>query len=248
MRNIVCPNCNHHIPDMTSDQKFWNCVNKLGTIPDSSKKCIGNCWEWTGPLTKNGYGTFSGVNRMTAHRKSYVIKFGLIPKGMLVCHKCDNRKCINPDHLFIGTHQDNMKDMVSKGRSKYQPAPLGELNPVSKLTNNDIRQIMKLNEDGMSSRAIAKVIGVSYNAICMVLLGRTWSHITGYDCKPIFDGQSRGSDHPNAILTEEKVKNIRDDYAKGKKFYISYYALGKKYGVAGGTIRDVCKRYRWKHV
>ena len=76
------------------------------------------CWNWSGVLTKNGYGRTTHKDRpISAHRLSYLIFNGEIPAGMCVLHRCDNRRCVNPDHLFLGTHRDNMVDMKSKGRS-----------------------------------------------------------------------------------------------------------------------------------
>lgn len=86
-------------------------------------RCIKNkngCWEWT--LSRaQGYGKFMNKQRkrVMAHRESYKAFIGEIPKGLLVCHSCDNRLCINPDHLFLGTYKDNMDDMVKKGRNNY---------------------------------------------------------------------------------------------------------------------------------
>ena len=75
------------------------------------------CWEWIGTITNEGYGVF-GVEGgfSSAHRFSWKIHYGDIPDGLLVLHKCDNRKCVNPEHLFLGTHQDNMRDKIAKGR------------------------------------------------------------------------------------------------------------------------------------
>jgi hypothetical protein len=77
------------------------------------------CWEWTGCLNKNGYGTFNLKEETLVHRISYQIFHGKLEKNIQVLHKCDNPKCVNPDHLFVGTHSDNMKDKVSKGRSRH---------------------------------------------------------------------------------------------------------------------------------
>ncbi len=97
---------------MTNEQRFWKKIRK----PDFAN----GCWEWLGYLDPKGYGTF-GVNNKVfkAHRYSYLIHFGPIPEKLCVCHHCDNPQCCNPDHLFLGTHNDNMQDMIKKGRSNF---------------------------------------------------------------------------------------------------------------------------------
>ncbi len=102
---------------------FWDAV----LVDDSI-----NCWEWTGALHSTGYGWLTlGGKQYKAHRLAWELTNGAIPDGdgyhgQCVLHKCDNRKCVNPAHLFLGTHQDNIKDMVSKGRASRR---VGTSNP-----------------------------------------------------------------------------------------------------------------------
>lgn len=105
--------------------KKYGDPNKVSTIYDDPKARIkskvvvdeNGCWKWQGYISQNGYGNSTLKNkRIQAHRLSYLAFIGEIPGGLFVCHKCDVRDCVNPDHLFLGTHLDNMRDMVQKGR------------------------------------------------------------------------------------------------------------------------------------
>jgi hypothetical protein len=132
------------------------------------------CWNWIGFINKSGYGRLQWHMKMTlAHRLSYVLYVGPIPDGMFVCHKCDNRKCVNPDHLFIGDHLDNMHDMSLKGR-RNPPRLHGERHGNSKLTN-DI--VLAIRADNRLLNEMAKAYGVSEGCLSEIRNRKTWTHI-----------------------------------------------------------------------
>lgn len=146
------------------------------------------CWLWTGGTGKNGYGRFWVDNRLVnAHRFIWEITNGKIPDGYYVCHKCDIRNCVNPEHLFLGTHNDNMRDMVNKNHStkgnrhssKLYPELVlrGENHPMAKLTNMNISQIKELNSNGLNSYEIAKQFNVGRKTIQNILRKKSWKHI-----------------------------------------------------------------------
>lgn len=130
------------------------------------------CWEWTGAVGKqNGYGiiTINGKAE-AAHRVSYKISVGEIAKGLMVLHKCNNRICVNPEHLYLGTHNDNMRDMA------HTQAVKGENNARALLSESDVKEIKQLiKERKMFYRDIAEKYGVKRQTIKDIALGRTWS-------------------------------------------------------------------------
>ena len=135
--------------------------------PSDDRGCI----EWTGAMYPTGYGSFWFDGRVQpAHRVSWMMFRGSIPDGLYVLHRCDNRKCVNPEHLFLGTHQDNMDDMLAKGRKAFLP---GESSPRSKLTEADVVVIRSLRGH-VSQRILAKRFGVSKTAIRLAQIGRNW--------------------------------------------------------------------------
>lgn len=138
---------------------------------NSKYKIMDNdCWEWQYKLTTKGYGRFRFNNKTyRAHRISYEIHNGAIPSGMHVLHKCDNRKCVNPDHLFIGTNDDNVKDKLSKNRQCK-----GINQGLSKLTEQQVLEIRNSNE---SQVTLAKKYNVTQSLICFVKNRKIWTHI-----------------------------------------------------------------------
>lgn len=129
------------------------------------------CWEWRGSLFSNGYGrAIVGRKSVGAHRRSWEMAYGQIPDGMLVCHRCDNRRCVRPSHLFLGSPADNMRDMVTKGRSM-----VGSRNHNAKLTEATVREIVARYADGgITQKQLAAEYGVVEGAIWNVLHGRSW--------------------------------------------------------------------------
>ena len=143
----------------------------------------GECWNWQGKSDKNGYGIFSafGLNGK-AHRVSYSVFVEPVPHSLLVCHKCDHPKCINPSHLFLGTSKDNFDDMKRKGRwinnSKSLQPKYGTDNNRSKLTKNQVIEIRNLREQkNLSYDKIANLYDVSKQSIISICKRKTWTHI-----------------------------------------------------------------------
>lgn len=131
------------------------------------------CWEWCGAIGFGGYGQFSLRNTGTfrVHRMAYKLATGIDPVGFQVAHTCDNRRCCNPKHLFKVTPEENMQDMISKGRKVVKH---GESHKLHKLTE---REVLEIRKRPASYSKMAKQFGVSIGLICHIVLRRTWKHI-----------------------------------------------------------------------
>lgn len=161
-------NCCHpdHLYLLTMNDRFWEKVAVMGED---------DCWNWTASTDGGGYGIFmvSPNPRIMekAHRLSWMMINGSIPDGLYVLHACDNPACVNPNHLFLGTHLDNMKDKVSKGRQTRLP---GEQNGRNILSEIDVRNIVRLHEQGMSYRKLSKKFGIGNTQIGRIIRKETW--------------------------------------------------------------------------
>lgn len=133
----------------------------------------GGCWIWTGPVNNNGYGRIDG--KTYAHRVSYELHHGPIPPGMSVMHSCDNPPCVNPEHLSLGTHAENMADAATKGRmSNRKRGQVGERHPHAKLTWSQIREIRVQAEAGVKQADLARLHQVSKATIWRIVTGKMW--------------------------------------------------------------------------
>lgn len=130
------------------------------------------CWEWLGDKDKHGYGriTYEGKRQLVT-RVLWKLMNDLIPDGMCICHTCDNPSCLNPKHLFLGSHHDNMVDMKKKGRGRGK-IMYGVDNPKTKLTEVQIREIRKRRNNGERGIDLAKEFGVTPTLICSIFKGR----------------------------------------------------------------------------
>lgn len=144
-----------HPEDIIS--RFWPKVDRSGS-----------CWEWQASRV-NGYGQFT-VNRriVLAHRFAWEITNGPIPNGLFVCHHCDNRLCVNPSHLFLGSAADNSGDMVAKNRVRH-----GAAHRNTKLTDKDVHEIRSL-KGSMTYKALAQQYGISTTTAWRIAHGESW--------------------------------------------------------------------------
>ena len=145
----------------------------------SKIKEVNGCWEWQGSVSDKGYGqvTISRLSKSTmkSHRVSYLQYKGQIPEGLFVLHECDNRKCVNPDHLFTGTAKDNTDDMIRKGRY-HSGSSYGSTNGASKLTEDEVLQLVQ--QLNLNNKQLADKYKISSNTVSDIRTGKTWNHLT----------------------------------------------------------------------
>lgn len=146
----------------TVTERFWARITKTD-----------NCWTWNGATDTSGYGLLEVENKTRAvHRLSWELHYGSIPNGLGVFHKCDNRICIRPSHLFIGTARDNVADRDRKGRQA-----IGKRNARTKLMPTQIRQIRELFVKGVSYSALGRKFSVDAKTIWCVINGKSWKYV-----------------------------------------------------------------------
>lgn len=154
----------------TVENRFWSKVDKSG-----------DCWEWKAAKLPFGYGLFGYKGKsVKAHRFSWELSNGEIHYDLLVCHKCDNPSCVNPNHLFLGTHKDNFNDMVEKGRGTIEV----------KLTEQIVKKMVVLYNShlGIRMRHLANEFGVDSVTVSSMLTKKTWKSI-------VWENKKTGENH-----------------------------------------------------
>lgn len=140
---------------------------------DSVRRSPRGCWEWTGSLDKDGYGAWRipGFAQL-AHRVAFRLFCSDFSEGRCVCHTCDNPRCCNPTHLFIGSDLDNARDRDRKGRG-----PRGERNHFATLTPSEVLRIRDLAAGGMTQREIGNLFGIPRGSVSTIVLRKSWRHL-----------------------------------------------------------------------
>ena len=207
--------------------RFWKYVDIKG---------INDCWEWRGDMYSNGYGRMYVEGKtVSAHRLSFKLNTGCIPDGLCVLHRCDNRACVNPLHLFLGTKRDNTLDCISKGRFGHEGKCMGEANAHHKLTEKDVDAIREARRiRSMTNQELATKYGVTTSTISCAASGRTWSHKEGAIKHPT-TGRYR--------LTPDEVRTIRLN-ATG----LNYLELAEIYHVVPLSIKNIVQGVTWKNL
>jgi hypothetical protein len=147
----------YHNQHFCSDEcRFWSYVNRTD-----------GCWEWAGGRLATGYGYFRLKGRpVTAHRFAWYLAHGNIPPGAFVCHRCDNRKCANPEHLFLGSHLDNMADVVARKRHVGR-----------RTTIHQVISVKKLRKAGSTYASISQQTGVAMDAVIKICHGLSFRDV-----------------------------------------------------------------------
>lgn len=150
----------------TFAEAFWPRVNKTD-----------GCWLWVGGSDSSGYGKFSAS--MRAHQASYAEFVGPLERGKFVCHKCDIPRCVNPDHLFLGTAGDNNRDRNRKGRTSKASRNVGSGHGMAKLSEPDVAKIRFFRKAGLKLKIVSRIFGISEANVSLIARRKAWAHASG---------------------------------------------------------------------
>jgi hypothetical protein len=222
-------------------ERFWRKVQKTD-----------ECWLWTAAGSSKGYGRITvGIGEpgrladlspakwrlVGAHRVSWEIAHGAIPDGLWVLHRCDNPRCVRPDHFFLGTVEDNTRDALRKGRLRAAGGigVIGEQHGKAKLKDADVPLIIAAYEQGGTITELANRLGMTRQAVASLLRGKTWRHL----------GLSTTirRQRPATKLTEEAVVAMRAARASGENLTV----IATRFGVGKATASQAINGRTWRH-
>lgn len=197
------------------------------------------CWEWAACTDKDGYGRFRGVYDGAIYTKAHRYSYALhnkqnVPLNMLVCHRCDNPRCVNPEHLFLGTDSENMRDKIAKGRYNI---PRGELSVQAVISE---AQAIAILGDVRPYAQIAADYGVKASTIGSIKNKASWAHLEHESIKnPLARAANRKG--KSKLLTEDDVRAIRSSTEPG-------ITLAEQYGISPQLVSHIKTRKRWQHI
>ncbi len=197
------------------------------------------CWLWSGAEARDYGQVWFQRKTWRAHRLAYFLTYGPIPDGLYVLHSCDTPLCVRPDHLFLGTQSDNMKDMYAKGRRLRPGQPPGERHAMARLTEKQVRCLHQRLAAGEPYAELAVEYGVHVDTLTALAKRRSWSHL-GLPAIPA----RQGSGKPSARLTEEDIPAIILRIRSGD----TIGQVARDYGVGRTAISDIWHGKKWKHV
>jgi hypothetical protein len=216
-------------------ERFWEKVDKQGPIGPYVDT---PCWIWTASKSKRGYGQIgvAASRPQRAHRVSWRLEHGEIPQGVHVLHRCHNTSCVNPDHLYLGTAQNNADDRVQAGRAS---APKGSKHPNSILCESDVLEIIRLRSLDISYSQIAKQFNTTAVNVCDICVGKSWSHVDRSSLKPALarQGARAGSRHPCYRITPEMRSRIQQMRRDG----FTYQEIADDFKISPSYAHKICK-------
>jgi transposase len=214
-------------------ERFWDKVEKTET-----------CWLWRGAGAP-WYGNFNGPRKKfyKTHRFSWEIHNGPIPDGLWVLHKCDVQACVNPDHLWLGTARDNIRDMWQKGRGVAYDRSGGN-HPRTHLTERDVRTIRTEIVEGVSYKELGEKYKISNQTVCSIKTGRNWPKVAKEDGLQPDLNRIHGRGNDISKFNFKTVVEIKKALRNG----IMGVVLAKKYGVHPMDISNIKRGVTWKRV
>lgn len=231
-----------------------NTVKGVGTYSDAVKRRFemkfvkgepNECWEWLASRNNAGYGKMSVDNKGKleySHRLSYQLYKGEIPQDLVVMHSCDNKGCVNPNHLSIGTHKDNVLSAARNGLMDNRPRLYGDKNPATKFSDSQVNNVFKLRQSGLSQDAIAKQLNMSQSQVSRILRGlhrgKTQHLSTGK--KMSFTTHSQGVGDARKTITPELQQQIVDLSGQG----LSQYEVADELGISQCTVSTYLSKLR----